>query len=168
MKGRGDRGPPCTGALPCLPFWISRCLIVSLHGDMGVCDLSDAPEYPLERAGLSGVSPSNSLTDLRMGGVMRGSSWGRPTLTFGLVGVINSSSLYKVRGRVGVISTSGSSGVKARGGVTGVMGTSGISGGGLVVANCRRRGKRTIFRSSTSCIGLLVSVLQLIMFFFAV
>src|SRR5487761_1256038 len=117
---------------------MSLCLMVSFHGDMGVCDLSDAPEYPLERAGLSGVSPSNSLTDLRIGGVMRGSSWGRLTLTLGLVGVINSSSLYRVRGHVGVISTSGSSGVRARGGVTGVIGVSGISGGGLVVANCRR------------------------------
>ena len=168
MKGRGDRGPPWTGALPCLPLWMSLCLMVSLHGDVGVCDLSDAPEYPLDRAGLSGVSPSNSLTDLRIGGVMRGSSWGRPILTRDLVGVINSSSLYKVRGRVGVISTSGNSGVVARGGVTGVMGTSGVSGGGLAVANWRRRGRRTIFRSSTSCIGLSVSVLQLTVFFFAV
>src|SRR5487761_1356228 len=128
---------------------MSRCLMVSLHGDVGVCDLSDAPEYPLERAGLSGVSPSNSLTDLRIGGVMRGSSWGRPTLTFGLVGVLNSSSRYRVRGRVGVISTSGSSGVVMRGGVTGVIGTSGVSGGGFIVANWWRQGRRTIFLSST-------------------
>src|SRR5487761_991388 len=104
---------------------MSLCLMVSSHGDMGVCDLSDVPEYLLDLAGLSGVSPSNSLIDLRMGGVMRGLSWGRLTLTFGLVGVMNSSSLYRVRGRVRVISTSESSGVTARGGVMGVMGISG-------------------------------------------